>query len=116
MKKVMGWLMGKTCLWSEQSFPIISVSGFENTHVRGEGREGNRAGVVGLISHHYCGLRTSEAIQCNANSKCGAETPGLCWTREEETNRSDLESRETVSDRTRRNIPEKRQSATWTII
>lgn len=50
------------------------------------------------VSHRYCDLNTSEEIECNANSKCGVETPGLCWKREKETNHSNLESRETVPD------------------
>lgn len=57
MKKVMGWLMGKMCLWSEQSFPIISVSGFENTHVQGEGREGK-----GRQQSRSCGFDISPLL------------------------------------------------------
>ena len=37
--------------------------GFEKHTTVGEQREGHRAGVMGLISHRYCGLNTSEEIQ-----------------------------------------------------
>lgn len=81
----------------------------------GEQREGSRAEVMSLILHYLCGLCTSEEIQHDSNSKCGAETLGLCWKREKETNRSDLEDKKQcfpfISDHKCRcrNIPVEKQ-------
>lgn len=63
----------------------------------GEQREGYRAEVMSLILHHFCGLSSSEEIQYSGNSKCGAETSGLCWKRQKETNQSDLENKKQCS-------------------
>lgn len=71
------------------------------------------------VSRRRCGLNTSEEIQRNAKSKCGAEKLLVCVGREKQKQTSlDSESQETAPDRMcrPRNIPAQQHSSTCAVI
>ena len=122
----MGWIVEKKVGWvvlvvSTKLSNHFSISGVLKTHNCGRTKgTPHRGEVTSLISHRYRGLNTSEEIQSNAKSKCGAEKLKLvCVGREKQKQTGlDLESQETAPDRMcrRRNIPTQQRSSTCAVI
>lgn len=77
---------GLMCLGGQNK---ASKSCFENTQLM----EIKREQKSWAQNHILCGLDTSEDIQYNVSAKCGAESPGLCWKRERETNQFKSQSK-----------------------